>query len=92
AWSARPASERADCLDKTSDLMEENYPELIALCHREAGKTIQDIIDEVREAVDFCRYYAQQARSNFAAPLTFTNYLGQEQSVQMTGRGVFTCI
>ncbi|MEL0635259.1 bifunctional proline dehydrogenase/L-glutamate gamma-semialdehyde dehydrogenase PutA [Marinomonas sp. TI.3.20] len=92
AWSARPASERADCLDKTADLMEENYPELIALCHREAGKTIQDSIDEVREAVDFCRYYAQQARSNFAAPHTFTNYLGQEQSVQMTGRGVFTCI
>jgi len=92
AWSARPASERADCLDKMADLMEENYPELMALCHREAGKTIQDSIDEVREAVDFCRYYAQQARSNFAEPHKYTDFLGQEKLAQLKGRGVFTCI
>jgi RHH-type proline utilization regulon transcriptional repressor/proline dehydrogenase/delta 1-pyrroline-5-carboxylate dehydrogenase len=92
AWSARSASERADCLDRTADLMEENYAELIALCHREAGKTIQDSIDEVREAVDFCRYYAQQARSHFAAPTTYIDFLGQDKQAQLKGRGVFTCI
>jgi len=72
--------------------MEANYAELVAICHREAGKTIQDSIDEVREAVDFCHYYAQQARKNFAAPITYKNYLGQEQCIQLTGRGVFACI
>ena len=92
AWSTRPATERADCLDKMADLMEENYAELMALCHREAGKTIQDSIDEVREAVDFCRYYAQQARSHFATPATYTDFLGQEKHAKLNGRGVFTCI
>ncbi|BFM50163.1 bifunctional proline dehydrogenase/L-glutamate gamma-semialdehyde dehydrogenase PutA [Marinomonas sp. THO17] len=91
-WSARPAGERADCLDKMADLMETHYAELMALCHREAGKTIQDSIDEVREAVDFCRYYAQQARSHFAEPHKYTDFLGQEKLAQLKGRGVFTCI
>ena len=91
-WSQRPAIERTACLDRMADLMEENYPELMALCHREAGKTIQDSIDEVREAVDFCRYYAQQVRSNFDAPVTYQDFLGQEQTVQRQGRGVFACI
>jgi len=92
AWSARPATERADCLDRAADLMEENYAELMALCHREAGKTIQDSIDEVREAVDFCRYYAQQARSHFTTPTSYVNFLGQDKQAQLKGRGVFTCI
>lgn len=92
AWSTRPATERADCLERAADLMEENYAELMALCHREAGKTIQDSIDEVREAVDFCRYYAQQARSHFATPKTYTDFLGNPKQAQLKGRGVFTCI
>ena len=91
-WSARPTSERAACLDRMADLLEENYHELVALCHREAGKTIQDSIDEVREAVDFCRYYAQQARSNFSTPILFTDYQGHTQNIQLQGRGVFACI
>ena len=92
AWSSKPASERADCLDRMADLMEENYAELMALCHREAGKTIQDSIDEVREAVDFCRYYAQQARSHFASPTQYTDFMGQQRQAKLEGRGVFTCI
>ncbi|ADZ93367.1 bifunctional proline dehydrogenase/L-glutamate gamma-semialdehyde dehydrogenase PutA [Marinomonas mediterranea] len=91
-WNAKPASERAICLDKMADLMEENYPELMAICHREAGKTIQDSIDEVREAVDFCRYYAQEARNHFENPTTFKNYLGESKEAQLKGRGVFACI
>ncbi len=91
-WSATPATQRADCLDRMADLMEDNYPELMALCHREAGKTIQDSIDEVREAVDFCRYYAQQVRSHFAEPSHHQDFMGHTQIVQHIGCGVFACI
>lgn len=62
-WSTHfTAAERASCLDKTADLLEENIYELLKLCTVEAGKTYLDGVAEVREAVDFCRYYAQQAR------------------------------
>ncbi|MBM6550616.1 bifunctional proline dehydrogenase/L-glutamate gamma-semialdehyde dehydrogenase PutA [Marinomonas ostreistagni] len=91
-WSQTPADERAACLERMATLMEENYAELVAICHREAGKTIQDSIDEVREAVDFCNYYALEARKNFAAPKAFTNYLGEQQNAKLVGRGVFACI
>lgn len=60
-WSATPVEQRADILRKTADALEQNMDELIALCVKEAGKIAQDGIDEVREAVDFCRYYAHQA-------------------------------
>ncbi len=78
-WNARTVEERARLLERLSDLYEENAPELFALMAREAGKTVPDCVGEVREAVDFCRYYAAQAR-----------HLRQEQAA--TGRGVFACI
>lgn len=93
SWSQTPVEERANCLKRTADLLEENYFELIALCHREAGKTIQDSIDEVREAVDFCRYYAQQAHKLYEVDNnTYSDYLGQQQKQLLQGRGVFACI
>ncbi|MGK0337536.1 MAG: RHH-type proline utilization regulon transcriptional repressor/proline dehydrogenase [Candidatus Azotimanducaceae bacterium] len=61
SWSQTPVSERAALLRRVADVLEHHMDELIALCIKEAGKTAQDGIDEVREAVDFCRYYAQQA-------------------------------
>jgi RHH-type proline utilization regulon transcriptional repressor/proline dehydrogenase/delta 1-pyrroline-5-carboxylate dehydrogenase len=61
SWSKTPVSERADLLCRVADILERHTDELIALCIKEAGKIAQDGIDEVREAVDFCRYYAQQA-------------------------------
>ncbi len=61
AWSGMDVGDRAACLGNLAGLLEDNMPELIALCQREAGKTWQDSVDEVREAVDFCRYYAVQA-------------------------------
>jgi len=61
SWSQKPVSERAALLCSIGDILEHHRDELIALCIKEAGKTTQDGIDEVREAVDFCRYYAQQA-------------------------------
>ncbi|WP_350333227.1 bifunctional proline dehydrogenase/L-glutamate gamma-semialdehyde dehydrogenase PutA [Coralliovum pocilloporae] len=63
-WAATPVTERAAMLEQVADLYEANMPELIAIGCREAGKTRLDGILEVREAVDFCRYYAAEARGN----------------------------
>ncbi|WP_428614293.1 bifunctional proline dehydrogenase/L-glutamate gamma-semialdehyde dehydrogenase PutA, partial [Shewanella sp.] len=68
SWCSTPVEVRANALQKLADLLEENREELIALCTREAGKSIQDGIDEVREAVDFCRYYAVQAKKMMGKP------------------------
>ncbi|WP_027859003.1 bifunctional proline dehydrogenase/L-glutamate gamma-semialdehyde dehydrogenase PutA [Marinobacterium jannaschii] len=92
AWNDTPVEQRAICLEKMADLMEANESELIAICHREAGKTIQDCIDEVREAVDFCRYYANEARAGIGKPLQFTAFDGSQRNTLLQGRGVFVCI
>ena len=62
-WSATPAAERAACLDRAADLLEQERSTFVALAVREAGKTVANGISEVREAVDFLRYYAAQARA-----------------------------
>lgn len=90
-WSSRPVSERADCLDRLAQLLEEHQQEFVALCHREAGKTIQDCIDEIREAVDFCRYYAMEAREHFTVK-TLPGPTGELNELYLTGKGVFVCI
>ncbi|PRP71335.1 trifunctional transcriptional regulator/proline dehydrogenase/L-glutamate gamma-semialdehyde dehydrogenase [Chromobacterium amazonense] len=64
-WAATPVAERAACLNRMADLMEANMSALMALAVREAGKTLNNAIAEVREAVDFCRYYAAQIVSEF---------------------------
>ena len=76
-WHRSPVAERAACLERAADMMEADAPELIALCVREAGKTVADGVAEVREAVDFLRYYAQRARTDLGG---------------RTPRGVFACI
>lgn len=91
-WSAKSMAERANCLLKMADLLEQNLAEFVAICHKEAGKTIQDSIDEVREAVDFCRYYANFSQDNFAKAKTFTNFKGEQQNQVFEARGVFACI
>ena len=73
-------------------MLEEHLAELVALCHQEAGKTIQDGIDEVREAVDFCRYYSLQADQLFSTPLERTLADGSHCQMIRNGRGVFVCI
>ena len=70
--------------------MEENLAELVAICHQEAGKTIHDSIDEVREAVDFCRYYAKQA--NNLQGFELKGFDGLTRIASRRGRGVFVCI
>lgn len=91
-WQAVAVEERANILRKAADLLENNYSELISLCQREAGKTLQDSIDEIREAVDFCRYYAQQAESHFGKPLILPGPTGESNELHYEGRGVFVCI
>jgi RHH-type proline utilization regulon transcriptional repressor/proline dehydrogenase/delta 1-pyrroline-5-carboxylate dehydrogenase len=91
-WSRWPAERRAACLDRAADLMEVHRPELMALAVREAGKTIDDALNEVREAVDFCRYYASRARADFAQPNRLIGPTGEANDVTLHGRGVFVCI
>lgn len=91
-WNAVPAEQRAEILEHAAMLLEENRPELMALCVREGGKTIPDALTEVREAVDFCRYYAALARRDFASPDSLPGPTGEHNELQYHGRGVFACI
>jgi RHH-type transcriptional regulator, proline utilization regulon repressor / proline dehydrogenase / delta 1-pyrroline-5-carboxylate dehydrogenase len=92
-WVEADANERAGCLERFADLMEENIEELMAICIREAGKTIPDAIGEIREAVDFCRYYANRGRADFAAEgIKLPGPTGESNAISLHGRGVFVCI
>ncbi len=91
-WDATPAAERAACLERAAELIEEDMAYLMAFCVREAGKSVGDALAEVREAVDFCRYYAQRARADFAAPEALPGPTGERNEVALHGRGVFACI
>ena len=91
-WQMVPVAEKAEVLRVLADLFEKHMPELIALCQREAGKTVQDSIDEVREAVDFCRYYAQQAEHHFGQSISLPGPTGESNELMFEGRGVFVCI
>ncbi len=92
AWDRTPAAERAAIIERAADLFEENSAELLALCVAEAGKTVPDAISELREAVDFLRYYAQQAKDSFATPVRLPGPTGERNTLGMRGRGVFVCI
>ncbi len=91
AWDATPAASRAAILEYAADLLEQRMPQFIALCTKEAGKTIPDGVAEVREAVDFLRYYAAQARAAFAVE-ALPGPTGESNTLQLAGRGVFVCI
>ena len=91
-WDGRGGTARAECLERAADLLEANHAELMTLCVREAGKTLTDALAEIREAVDFCRYYALQARQHFDVPLQLTGPTGESNQLSLHGRGVFVCI
>ena len=91
-WDRTPAAERAAILRKAADLFEANTAELLALCIREAGKTLPDAIAELREAVDFLRYYAVAAELEFGAPIELPGPTGERNTFGLRGRGVFVCI
>ncbi|MCD6074580.1 MAG: proline dehydrogenase (proline oxidase) [Rhodospirillales bacterium] len=92
AWDGRGAEERAQILERAADLYEANRGEFMALCVREAKKTLVDAVSEVREAVDYLRYYAAEARKQFAAPRELTGPTGERNTLALHGRGTFACI
>jgi len=92
-WSQTPTEKRAQILERLGDLLEENRDEIIALTMREAGRTLKDCIDEVREAVDFCRYYAAQGRIDFKeGGRSLKSPTGESNIYTLHPRGVFVCI
>jgi RHH-type proline utilization regulon transcriptional repressor/proline dehydrogenase/delta 1-pyrroline-5-carboxylate dehydrogenase len=91
AWNLSGGEARAERLDKASDLLQANRADFHELLVREAGKTIADAISEVREAVDFCRYYALKARQQFS-PQRLDGPTGELNELSLHGRGVFACI
>jgi RHH-type proline utilization regulon transcriptional repressor/proline dehydrogenase/delta 1-pyrroline-5-carboxylate dehydrogenase len=92
AWSAVSVPERAAALDRLADLLEADMAGLMALCVWEAGKTLADAMADVREAVDFCRYYSQQARERLGSPMALPGPVGESNVLTLHGRGVFVCI
>lgn len=92
AWDKRGGESRAVILDSMADLLEKNINDLLWLISNEAGRTIGDALDELREAVDFCRYYGLKAREHFAQPLELPGPTGETNELSLHGRGVFLCI
>lgn len=91
AWQKKSADERAIILERIADLLEDNRDALCALIIEEAYKTLPDAIAEVREAADFCRYYAAEARKKLQ-PKNLQGPTGEENTLHLEGRGVFVAI
>jgi RHH-type proline utilization regulon transcriptional repressor/proline dehydrogenase/delta 1-pyrroline-5-carboxylate dehydrogenase len=86
------ADKRINALEKLADLLEQNHQEAIRLLILEAGKTLEDAIAEIREAVDFCRYYRLQVIEKFATPQVLFGPTGEHNQISLHGRGVVACI
>jgi RHH-type proline utilization regulon transcriptional repressor/proline dehydrogenase/delta 1-pyrroline-5-carboxylate dehydrogenase len=92
AWDATGGVGRAEILERLGDLFEEDRARFIDLMSREGGKTVKDGIAELREAADFCRYYAREARTKFEEPAVLKGPTGESNQISLHGRGVFACI
>ncbi|MEW5010024.1 MAG: bifunctional proline dehydrogenase/L-glutamate gamma-semialdehyde dehydrogenase PutA [Cycloclasticus sp.] len=92
AWAQTPVNKRAEILEVAANLFEEHQSTLSYLCIHEAGRCLRDAQAEIRETVDFCRYYAQQARQLFNTEQTFQGIVGEQNKGLWRGRGVFLCI
>ncbi|MGV3578109.1 bifunctional proline dehydrogenase/L-glutamate gamma-semialdehyde dehydrogenase PutA [Brevundimonas sp.] len=92
AWNRAGGSRRAPVLRAMADALEADMDRLVALLSREAGKTLNDGVAEVREAADFCRYYAMLAEKDFGGPQPLTGPVGETNRLVLHGRGVFACI
>ncbi len=92
AWEALGGEGRAAILERAADLFEADRTRLMALTVREGGKTLPTALGEVREAVDFLRYYAAQARLHFSKPILMPGPTGESNELSLHGKGVFACI
>jgi len=91
-WDRTPAQTRAKILERAADLLEQHSAHFIALLQREGGKTLDDSLSEVREAVDFCRYYAGEGRKLFGDGQVMPGPTGESNLLRLRGRGVFAAI
>jgi RHH-type proline utilization regulon transcriptional repressor/proline dehydrogenase/delta 1-pyrroline-5-carboxylate dehydrogenase len=91
-WDSLGGEARARLLERTADLYEEHAEEFYSLCIREAGKTLIDAVLEVREAVDFLRFYASEARRQFTRPMPLPGPTGEQNELRLHGRGVIAAI
>ena len=91
-WRLLSVTTRANYLRQAADLLEQHRLELVSLCIREGGRTMKDALAEVREAVDYCRYYAQSVLESLGEPLQLPGPTGEENLLYHYGRGVFVCI
>ncbi|WP_031550206.1 bifunctional proline dehydrogenase/L-glutamate gamma-semialdehyde dehydrogenase PutA [Parvularcula oceani] len=91
AWDRRGPEARAEILRRYADILEANRDRLLGVLAREAGKTVDDGIAEVREAADFCRFYANGAE-DLMAPRELPGPVGETNTLYLEGRGVFACI
>ena len=91
-WDRLGGKGRAPVLRAMGDALEANLDRLVALLSREAGKTLNDGVAEVREAIDFCRYYAQLAERQFGDPEVLQGPVGEINRLELRGRGTFVCI
>ena len=92
SWDRLGAHERAEILNRAADLYEKHKDELIGLCVREGGRTIPDSVSELREAVDFMRYYGAQAKKHYGEPIVLPGPTGERNTISMRGKGVFIAI
>lgn len=92
AWSRTPAATRAAALEQAAHLLESRRAHFIALLQQEGGKTLDDALSELREAADFCRYYAAQGRKLFGSEAALPGPTGESNALAMRGRGVFVAI
>jgi RHH-type proline utilization regulon transcriptional repressor/proline dehydrogenase/delta 1-pyrroline-5-carboxylate dehydrogenase len=91
-WQMTPATDRAAILERTADLLEARRGRFLALLQSEGKKTLEDALGEVREAADFCRYYAAEARRLFACNTPLPGPAGERNILRLTGRGPFVAI
>ncbi len=90
-WTETPLAERCAVLRRAGDALQTRLPEFCALLVNEGRKTLDDAVAEVREAIDFCRYYADEAALRLA-PQTLPGPTGEHNELRLAGRGVFVCI
>jgi RHH-type proline utilization regulon transcriptional repressor/proline dehydrogenase/delta 1-pyrroline-5-carboxylate dehydrogenase len=91
-WDGLGGDARAAILERAADLYEAGRAKLMALAVREGGKTLSTALGEVREAVDYLRYYAAEARRHFSVPTKLPGPTGEANELTLHGRGVFACI
>ncbi|MEP9400979.1 bifunctional proline dehydrogenase/L-glutamate gamma-semialdehyde dehydrogenase PutA [Sphingomonas sp. VNH70] len=92
AWDAAGGYHRGKVLRAMADALDAQMDRFIAILSAEAGKTLNDAVAEVREAIDFCRYYALLAEDRFAGPTVLRGPVGEVNQIELHGRGVFVCI